>query len=51
MTEQEKYNLLLQELAGVIQSKNTEIAVLKYRISELEDSLKDAEASGKNDAE
>ena len=44
MTDQERYNLLLQELAEVIHAKNDEIAVLKWQLSGLEAKLKEAEA-------
>ena len=45
MTEKEKYDLLLQELAEVIRSKNDEILVLKYRLKDAEEALKKAEGS------
>lgn len=52
MTEAErKYNTLLQEIAGLIESKNTEISVLKWRIKELEEKLKEAEEAEKNESE
>lgn len=52
MTEAEqRYNTLLQEIAGLIESKNTEIAVLRWRVKELEEKLKEAEETEKNESE
>ena len=38
-----KYNVLMQELADLLKSKNDEITYLRYLISDLEAKLKDAE--------
>lgn len=46
MTETEKkYNVLMQELADLLKSKNDEIAYLRYLVSDLEEKLKEAEKS------
>lgn len=51
MTEKEKYDLLLQELAVVISAKNSEIDLLKWQIFNLETKLKEAEEAGKHESE
>lgn len=51
MTESEKYNLLLQELAVVISAKNAEIELLKWQVYNLETELKKAEEVGKHESE
>lgn len=51
MTEQEKYNLLLQELAVVISAKNAEIDLLKWQVFNLETKLKEAEEAEKHEHE
>lgn len=43
MNETEKYNVLLQELAESIRSKNNEIAILRWKVADLEAKLKQAE--------
>lgn len=43
MTEKERYDLLLQELAELINAKNNEIFILKYQLNEAEKALKMAE--------
>ena len=43
MTENEKYNVLLQELAMLLKGKNMEIEALKYRVKALEEKLEEAE--------
>lgn len=46
MTETEKkYNVLMQELATLLQKKNDEISMLKWRVADLEAKLKEAENS------
>ena len=52
MTEAEqKYNLLLQELAGLLKSKNDEIMLLKWEVADLKEKLEEAEGAGKNESE
>ena len=51
MTEQEKYNLLLQELAVVISAKNSEIDLLKWQIFNLDTKLREAEEAEKHEPE
>lgn len=43
MTEKERYDTILQELAEVLRSKNDEISLLRWQVSTLEEKLKDAE--------
>lgn len=43
MTEKERYDTLLQELAEILRSKNDEISLLRWQVSTLEGKLKDAE--------
>ena len=44
MTETEKnYNVLMQELADLLKTKNDEISMLKWRVADLEAKLKEAE--------
>ena len=43
MTEKERYDLIIQELAEIIRQKNDQIYMQKYQISALEDKLKAAE--------
>ena len=50
MTEKERYDIILQELAEVINSKNGEISILRWQVSNLEAKLKELEVKG-NDAE
>ena len=50
MTEKERYDTLLQELAEIIREKNDKISYQSYIIMNLEAKLKKAEES-KNDAE
>lgn len=50
MTEKERYDIILQELAEVINSKNGEISFLRWQVSNLEAKLKKLEGKG-NDAE
>ena len=50
MTERERYDIILQELAEVINSKNGEISILRWQVSKLEAKLKELEGKG-NDAE
>ena len=50
MTERERYDIILQELAEVINSKNGEISILRWQVSNLEAKLKKLEGNG-NDAE
>ena len=50
MTERERYDIILQELAEVINSKNGEISILRWQVSNLEAKLKELEEKG-NDAE
>lgn len=49
MTEKERYDTILQELAEVLRSKNVEISLLRWQVSTLEGKLKDVEEL-KNDA-
>lgn len=49
MTEKERYDTILQELAEVLRSKNVEISLLRWQVSTLEEKLKDVEEL-KNDA-
>lgn len=44
MTDSERYNMLLAELAEIIQEKNFTISILRQETSLLEQKLKDAEA-------
>lgn len=50
MTEKERYDLLLQELAEIIREKNDKISYQNFMIMNLEEKLKEAEEA-KNDAE
>lgn len=50
MTERERYDIILQELAEVINSKNGEISILRWQVSNLEAKLKELEGKV-NDAE
>ena len=50
MTERERYDIILQELAEVINSKDGEISILRWHVSNLEAKLKELEEKG-NDAE
>ena len=50
MTERERYDIIMQELAEVINSKNGEISILRWQVSNLEAKLKELEGNG-NDAE
>lgn len=50
MTERERYDIILQELAEVINSKNGEISILRWQVSNLEAKLKELGGKG-NDAE
>lgn len=43
MTEKERYDTILLELAEVLRSKNDEISLLRWQISTLEGKLKDVE--------
>ena len=43
MTEKERYDLIIQELAEIIRQKNDTIYMQKYQISTLEDKIKSAE--------
>ena len=43
MTEKERYDLIIQELAEIIRQKNDQIYMQKYQISALEDKIKAAE--------
>lgn len=51
MTEKEKYDLLLKELATVIGAKNDEIALLKWQVFNLEAKLKEAEGDKVHESE
>ena len=48
---EERYNTLLQEVAALIQSKNDEISLLKWKVESLEAKLKEAEEAEKNESE
>ena len=43
MTEKERYDTILLELAEVLRSKNDEISLFRWQISTLEGKLKDVE--------
>ena len=45
MTEIEKYNLLLRELAEHLKNKNDVIMLKDYKTNQLEEKLKEAEAA------
>lgn len=45
MTDKEKYDVLLAEIGALLAGKNTEIAILKYRVADLENKLKAAESA------
>ena len=49
--EQDKYAILLFELAGVLQEKNTTITLQKYEIEELKKKLEAAEKEAAEYAE
>lgn len=51
MTEKQKYDLLLQELAAVISAKNDEISLLKWQVFNLESKLNEAEGNKDNESE
>lgn len=51
MTEQERYNVILQELAEAISAKNSEINLLRWRVIDLEAKLKEAEEARNNESE
>lgn len=43
MTERDRYNIILNELAEVINNKNGEISILRWQVSNLEAKLKELE--------
>lgn len=45
MTEKEKYGVLLAEIGALLAGKNTEIAILQYKVADLENKLKAAESA------
>ena len=49
MTEKERYDTILQELAEVLRSKNVEISLLRWQVSTLKGKVKDVDEL-KNDA-
>lgn len=48
---EKSYDTLLQEISGLIKSKNEEIEILRWRVADLEAKLKEAEGAGKNESE
>lgn len=44
MTKQDQFELLMNELAQLIKSKNDEIMLLRWKVADLESKLKEAEA-------
>lgn len=50
MTEKDRYDVIMQELAEVIRNKNNEISILRWQVTNLEAKLKELEDEG-NDAE
>ena len=45
MTQEEQYNILLREVAELIKSKNDEISLLRWQVTDLESKLRAAEES------
>lgn len=50
MTEKDRYDVIMQELAEAIRNKNDEISILRWQVTNLEAKLKELEGKG-NDAE